>query len=261
MGNLYFWNSILVAVEKRVNHESFITWFKPISFLDLTSTQLIVEVPDHVFADWLLNNYREVFEESLEEVGLQGRELVFQVSVDIDASYKTNRLLNYSFSNENNITKEILNSQLNIATFNSPTKPVTAQSVDSDLFKVDLNTKYIFDTFVVGSSNQFAHAAAQAVAGSPSKTYNPLYIYGGVGLGKTHLMHAIGHQVREKNCHLKLCYISVEKFMNELINAIRYDQTMSFREKYRSIDILLIDHIQFMEGKERNQDRFFHTFN
>src|SRR5205814_122823 len=119
-----------------------------------------------------------------------------------------------------------------------------------------LNPKYTFDTFVVGSSNQFAHAAALAVAENPSKAYNPLFLYGGVGLGKTHLMHAIGHAVRIKNPYMKLTYISSEKFMNEMINSIRYDRTSAFREKYRNIDILLIDDIQFLAGKERTQEEF-----
>jgi chromosomal replication initiator protein len=124
-----------------------------------------------------------------------------------------------------------------------------------------LNAKYTFDSFVVGSCNQFAHAASQAVAEAPGKTYNPLFLYGGVGLGKTHLMHACGHAIKQRNPHLKLSYLSSERFMNELINAIRYDKTQGFREKYRSVDVLLIDDIQFMAGKERTQEEFFHTFN
>ena len=262
MDNSCFWSSILDAVEKRINHESFITWFKPLSFLDITQSQLIIRVPDRVFGDWLINNYRDILEEALLEVNLPGREIDFRVAVDVETSYSiTNPTQLSSFSPINeNANDEQINSSLNVTSFRSSPHFVT-NSIDPVPTELNLNIKYTFDTFVVGSSNQFAHAAAQAVAGSPSKTYNPLYIYGGVGLGKTHLMHAIGHQVREINRHLKLCYISAEKFMNELVSAIRYDQTMSFREKYRNIDVLLIDDIQFMAGKERTQEEFFHTFN
>src|SRR5690349_10679587 len=137
---------------------------------------------------------------------------------------------------------------------------------DTDLSPIQhpqpsLSAKYTYESFVVGSCNQFAHAASLAVAEAPGRTYNPLYLYGGVGLGKTHLMHACGHAIRSRNQHLKLCYISSERFMNDLINAIRYDKTQSFREKYRSVDVLLIDDVQFMAGKERTQEEFFHTFN
>jgi chromosomal replication initiator protein len=256
------WDSVLSAVEKRVNHESFVTWFKPISFLSITNSTVILQVPDQVFGDWILNNYRDVLEEALEEVEYGNREIIFQVYIDAGLARSSHSHLQIP-PTVNRISPEPQSvdrsSQLNYAFPKPPT--YSARPVDTDPFEPTLNPKYTFNSFVVGSSNQFAHAAAQAVAESPSKTYNPLYIYGGVGLGKTHLMHAIGHRVRELNRHLRLCYISSEKFMNELINAIRYDQTMTFREKYRSIDVLLIDDIQFMAGKERTQEEFFHTFN
>jgi len=124
-----------------------------------------------------------------------------------------------------------------------------------------LNPKYTFETFVVGASNQFAHAAARAVAEIPSKSYNPLFLYGGVGLGKTHLMHAIGHYIQARNRHLMLSYISTDRFINEMINAIRFDRLPAFRQKYRSIDVLLVDDIQFIAGKDRTQEEFFHIFN
>ena len=128
-------------------------------------------------------------------------------------------------------------------------------------FPALLIPKYTFDTFVVGASNQLAHAAALAVAERPSKAYNPLYLYGGVGLGKTHLMHAVGNLIQKRNRSVRLAYMSSEKFMNELINAIRFDRTIQFRQKYRDIDVLLMDDIQFIAGKERTQEEFFHTFN
>ena len=124
-----------------------------------------------------------------------------------------------------------------------------------------LNPKYTFEGFVVGSSNQFAHAAARAVAEIPSKSYNPLFLYGGVGLGKTHLMHAIGHYIQARNRHLKLLYVSTDRFVDEMISAVRFDRLQAFRQKYRTVDVLLVDDIQFIAGKERTQEEFFHIFN
>ncbi len=141
-----------------------------------------------------------------------------------------------------------------------PAQPAVV-AVDAPDSSAVLIPKYTFDTFVVGSSNQLARAAALAVAERPSKAYNPLYLYGGVGLGKTHLMHAVGNLIQKRNRSVHLTYMSSEKFMNELVNAIRYDRTIQFRQKYRNIDVLLMDDIQFIAGKERTQEEFFHTFN
>lgn len=255
------WESVLSAVEKRVNHESFTTWFTPIVFVEIDGALIRLKVPDRVFEDWILNNYRDILEESLDEAGISGCSITFEVASNsgvpedlAKASININDL-----GGKTKISASL--SSTSSRQFFPTTSLSTSHYVDPDLSETHLNPKYRFDTFVVGSSNQFAHAASLAVADSPSKTYNPLYIYGGVGLGKTHLMCAIGHRIKEQYRHLRLCYISAERFMNELINAIRYDQTMSFRERYRSIDILLIDDIQFIAGKERTQEEFFHTFN
>ncbi len=256
MSETNLWDSVLSGVEKRVNHESFTTWFKPISFAGSDNGTIRLRVPDRVFEDWIVNNYSEVLEESLEEADLAGRAITFEVSSKIEPQERrgTKRLDGASSNNHNGVAPSVTST----SNEKEVQKPSYNESEPTDL---PVNLKYSFESFVVGSCNQFAHAASLAVADAPSKTYNPLYIYGGVGLGKTHLMCAIGHRVKELNRHLRLCYITAEKFMNELINAIRYNQTMTFREKYRSIDVLLIDDIQFMAGKVQTQEEFFHTFN
>ncbi|MGE0130065.1 MAG: chromosomal replication initiator protein DnaA [Blastocatellales bacterium] len=261
MSEVNVWDSVLSAIEKRINHESFTTWFKPITFIGKDGVTIRLGVPDRVFEDWILNNYRDDVDESLNEVGLSGHSINFEL---VSAATKTDEIKGSAFKpvarRETLFKSEIVPPSGRQASVGQSNTTVVNMA-GAEALDLPLNQKYTFETFVVGSCNQFAHAAALAVADSPSKTYNPLYVYGGVGLGKTHLMCAIGHRVKELNRHLRLMYISAEKFMNELINAIRYDQTMVFREKYRSIDVLLIDDIQFIAGKERTQEEFFHTFN
>ena len=220
------WQRVLDIVEKKVNQQSYITWFKPTQLIKHDGKALYVRVPNVFFQDWL-NDHIDVVLEAAQAAGIG----------EINVVYITER-----------VTAD-------------PAEPSSQGRLDFESIDNTLNPKYTFDTFVVGSSNQFAHAAALAVGEKPSKAYNPLFMYGGVGLGKTHLMHAIGHTIKQNNKQLRLTYISTEKFTNELINAIRYDKLLSFRERYRNNDILLIDDIQFIAGKERTQEEFFHTFN
>jgi chromosomal replication initiator protein len=265
------WSNILHAIEKRLNRQSFETWFRPIRFdgCDDSEQVLHLRAPNQIIRDWVSSNYSEVLDESLEELNLSEYQVDWMVEEEQSSIPQT-------FSQENEehegyqVPETILKSgngkssslfTLLEAAESDGLTPGATTFVDIEPIELSLNPKYTFQTFVVGSCNQFAHAASQAIAEAPGKTYNPLYIYGGVGLGKTHLMHAAGHEIKARNRHLRLSYISAEKFMNELINAIRYDKAQTFREKYRSIDVMLMDDIQFMAGKERTQEEFFHTFN
>jgi chromosomal replication initiator protein len=265
------WSDILHAVEKRLNRQSFETWFRPIKFdgCDNSEQVLHLRAPNQVVKDWVSSNYSEVLDESLEELNLSEYHVDWMVESEQNISNQAigddeEQGLDYRLSEitpgNGNSKNSSLFSLLEAAESDGLT-PGATTFVDIEPIELSLNPKYTFQTFVVGSCNQFAHAASQAIAEAPGKTYNPLYIYGGVGLGKTHLMHAAGHEIKARNRHLRLSYISAEKFMNELINAIRYDKAQTFREKYRSIDVLLMDDIQFMAGKERTQEEFFHTFN
>ncbi len=267
--NSSLWTNILSAVEKRLNRQSFETWFRPIQFegCDDSEQTLHLRVPNQVVKDWVSTNYSEVLDESLQELNLAEYHVDWTVESAETGSLEDladNDANNYFITNPvsgNGKSKTSSLFTLLEAAESDGLTPGATTFVDIEPIELSLNPKYTFQTFVVGSCNQFAHAASLAVAEAPGKTYNPLYIYGGVGLGKTHLMHAAGHAIKERNRHLRLSYISAEKFMNELINAIRYDKTQTFREKYRSIDVLLMDDIQFMAGKERTQEEFFHTFN
>ena len=244
--------SILSAVSKRVNQQSYNMWFKPISSARMDDSSIYLGVPNEVFRDWISNNYFDVIEESLHELNLDSYQLRFSIDDSPPADTRPPESTS-TFSSKASSTLPAKDAGVALG--------VARAAVETEPVELPLNPKYTFDTFVVGSCNQFAHAASLAVVDMPSKTYNPLYVYGGVGLGKTHLMHAIGQAIKRRNQNLRLTYLSSERFMNELINAIRYDKTIKFRDKYRNIDVLLMDDIQFLAGKERTQEEFFHTFN
>ena len=252
------WDNVLRAIRTRLQGESFETWFKPIRFEGIDNARRLVRLraPNQVVRDWVRVNYANLMDQSLGEFSLGG------YSVDWVLPEDTAKVAVAQVSSQQ-ASPPGLHGLAPAAREVLPSFPQSAGTALAPAVAFDpaLNSKYTFDSFVVGSCNQFAHAASLAVAEAPGKTYNPLYLYGGVGLGKTHLMHACGHAIKQRNPHLKLSYLSSERFMNELINSIRYDKTQGFREKYRSVDVLLIDDIQFMAGKERTQEEFFHTFN
>ncbi|HVE56853.1 MAG TPA: chromosomal replication initiator protein DnaA [Pyrinomonadaceae bacterium] len=263
--NRNVWNNILQSVEKRLNKQIFDAWFRPIQFDGCDEQERIVHLrASQVNKDWVSTYYSEMINQTLKELNLPSYRLDWKIEEtemqeefadDDDAEFFFERQT--SFSSAAAASGHILDKpKPEVLIKNGSTNFVDIEPIENSL-----NPKYTFDKFVVGACNQFAHAASLGAAESPGKTYNPLFIYGGVGLGKTHLMHAIGHSIKERNRHLRVAYITSEKFMNELINAIRYDKTQTFREKYRSIDVLLMDDVQFMAGKERTQEEFFHTFN
>jgi len=256
------WDGILESIKKKLNGETVETWFNSIEFkgVDKSRSRLRLCAPNRVIRDWVDHNYSEYLDQSLSDVRLAGYTIDWQIAnesspLTLDGvSAATGRLDDAPVA----LPKSSTGTSVAITT-GSGAAAVRAPIISAP--EPSLNSRYTYDSFVVGSCNQFAHAASLAVAEAPGRTYNPLYIYGGVGLGKTHLMHACGQAIKARNPHLRLCYLSSERFMNELINAIRYDKTQGFREKYRSVDVLLIDDVQFMAGKERTQEEFFHTFN
>jgi chromosomal replication initiator protein len=231
------WDEILARVETKVNRHSFYTWFKPTSFVAEDPAAVTVRVPNPLFKDWLTKHYAGVISEAMGELRKGGLLVNFIADVQGDGV-------------------PVPLSAEETAAFESGELPLPSASGAAGL-----NPRYTFDSFIVGPSNQFADAACRAVAEAPSRSYNPLFIYGGVGLGKTHLMHAIGHYVLRHDRTLNLTYISAERFMNEMINALRYDRIIDFRERYRTVDVLLVDDVQFIAGKEGTQTEFFHTFN
>src|SRR6202522_3936544 len=223
------WDKILLHTERRVNPHSFATWFRPTRMERLEEDRLIVRVPTRLFCKRLTETYGKLLQAVITEIGKPQLQLEFVCADAEPAAANT---------------------------------AATAQAkLDFESVAHQLNPRYTFDSFIVGASNQFAHAAAVAVAEQPSKSYNPLFLYGGVGLGKTHLMQAIGHTIKRRNPALRLTYISAEKFTNEVIASIRFERMAGFRDRFRNMDVLMVDDIQFIATRERTPEEFFHTVN
>jgi len=226
------WEKVLKILKVEIMSEvSYNTWILGLKPIGIRNGVFMISVPNELTLDIINQRYKLLFKESIKHVLNQDIEVECVVG-------------NVEPEENTPVVKEV--------------KPQS--KINTDSFGT-LNSKYTFDSFVIGNSNRFAHAASVAVAESPANAYNPLFLYGGVGLGKTHLMHAIGHHIQANNPSAKVVYVSSEKFTNELINSIRYDKNLDFRNKYRNVDVLLVDDIQFIAGKESTQQEFFHTFN
>jgi chromosomal replication initiator protein len=223
------WLQILQDIKKKVDQNSYETWFEPTLYIGREKDILYIKVPNSYFRDWLSFHYSGLLNEGAQ--ALFGRPFEIKYIFDETPAPFMRR------------------------------SPEERRAQHGALLNPNLNPNYTFENFVVGSCNQFAHAAAQAVAKNPAKSYNPLYIYGGAGLGKTHLMNAIGHYTLNKHHRLKILYVTTEKFMNDLINHLQYGKILDFRQKYRSVDVLLMDDIHYLSGRERTKEEFFHTFN
>jgi len=240
------WNQILAALEMKVNRQSFETWLKPTRYSHVANRTLYVRVPSLQFQN-LGDLYGDLIQEAIEQQGLELDDVSF-VTTEDDPSIPP-------------VRKDGGFGPLSARTPTTPAQRTPEQARFDWSTAAQLNPRYTFDAFVIGNGNQFARAAALAVAERPSKAYNPLFLYGGVGMGKTHLMHAIGHEVKRLYPSVNICYVSAEKFTNEMITSLRNDRMTSFRDRFRSVDVLLIDDIQFIAQKERTQEEFFHTFN
>jgi chromosomal replication initiator protein len=225
------WDKFLDRVKSRVSINTYTTWFQPTRLNRADGETLFVQIPSAVFRQVLTRTYGDIVKAVFHELGTP------------------NMKVQYVCTEEEPFQAAPVVSSVKQA------------KLDFESSDHQLNTRYTFDTFVVGKSNEFAHAAARAVAEQPSKAYNPLFLYGGVGMGKTHLMHAIGHTIKKRNPAMRLSYVSAEKFTIEVINSLRFDRMISFRDRFHTVDVLLVDDIQFIAGKERTQEEFFHTFN
>lgn len=234
------WDDTLTHLELNLSPQHFSTWIKPLKLVKIEQDMVYLEVPNRFVLDWVKDNYSKLIQKILSELSA----VTYRLQFTIDTTSKENTLQKKT---DDKLEKTVPAKEKKIVNNNSA--------------DINLNRKYTFEEFVAGSSNQFAYAAAMAVANNPATTYNPLFIYGGVGLGKTHLINAIGNSILKKSPQTRICYYTSEKFMNELINSLRYNRMDEFRNKFRSMDVILIDDIQFIAGKERTQEEFFHTFN
>ncbi len=232
------WMDIVSNIGDDIGEQNVKTWIEPLNYIENSDSILVLGAPNKFIKDWFYDNYSKKIEKKINET--TGRDI--KIQIEVKKIIKTVRKIE-----EEKIEEE-----------KKEKKPI----IKTDLIKnSNINHLYTFETFVSGSSNQFAHAAAMAVAKNPATTYNPLFIYGGVGLGKTHIIHSIGNEILKNNRNLTITYYSSEKFTNELINSLRHGKMEEFRNKFRSIDVLLIDDIQFIAGKKSTQEEFFHTFN
>jgi chromosomal replication initiator protein len=269
------WDRILSSLQQKMNSQTFNTWLRPTQQLSSADGMLLVEVPSVLFADWIDRNYMPLIQASARE--LSGGDVRFRFT-SRDAGPQRKAVPVHSASPPvpafhrpafggaaappaHRYQPSVSEAPPASTRVPMPPLPSPPGAPAASGASNGINNRYNFGSFVVSSCNQFAHAAALAVAEQPSGAYNPLFVYGGVGLGKTHLMHSIGNQIGRGFPGMRLLYISSETFMTELINAIRYETTLDFKERYRGVDVLLIDDIQFLAGKERTQEEFFHTFN
>jgi chromosomal replication initiator protein len=240
------WVRVLDALEKKVNRTSYETWLKPTRYDHAQGAVLFVRVPNPEFCH-IGERYGDLISEAMENLGLEYLDVEFVTEEEPQKKAKV-------------IAAERVHNESAASLEKPVASPAQQQRFDWD-GAAQLNPKYTFDDFVTGAGNQFAHAAARAVGERPSKAYNPLFLYGGVGMGKTHLMQAIGHEIKKRQPEKSICYVSSERFTNDMINALRYSKMTGFRDKYRNMDVLLVDDIQFLVNKERTQEEFFHTFN
>lgn len=244
------WIKALEGIKQRINDQGFKTWIDPLRALRLEGDELEIVVPNVFFVEWINDKYLDIIKEEIARTANRSLDIRFLIEEVAQQNAETSK----SIVEKPTSISRVEGDAANKITVEAATtlKPYSEQ----------LNPKYTFENFVVGSSNQFAHAAAFCVAEKPGSTYNPLFIFGGVGLGKTHLLNAIGNQALRNNPRARIFYLPSEKFMNELINCLRYQKMEQFRGKYRDhLDILLMDDIQFIAGKERTMEEFFHTFN